>query len=485
MSGPPSLPAEIERWPDDPYELLGVSRRATPHEVRSAHDRLAAGFDPSQAPEHCRRLRDARDALLRDLERLRILETPLTLELGPDPEPAPPCPEAFPDELDLSEAPDTPPDAIAPKPLPSGRSPAIAAWQNALAGQEAEAYRSLVEQAGQAATEDVCLRLYWLLTARPQLDRERSPNEWLARGLNVGGLSGPLWELYRRALAGEGEEAFSPRCARLFESADEPDGLVELATLRWLAAARAQRWDVPAADLRTLRERLPASERLAWARLWSAALDHLVWSDVPAARELAGECLYSLRSLQSVLSGVEQLQRRAVRLRDLAAGWRRLRPEPEVPPPLLALIPLSWSRPLAELRPRLLAFLATAVRLPRQLLGALDTVYDQPAVLAEFGRMLEQLQETLPPPPLEARSSSDLAELAFAFLDTADRSTYRTLRPPLLDFCLREAIAPETVAELTADNGYYWLAPDRHLSEALANDEPLRLVYLAHQLFWT
>jgi hypothetical protein len=95
------------------------------------------------------------------------------------------------------------------------------------------------------------------------------------------------------------------------------------------------------------------------------------------------------------------------------------------------------------------------------------------------------LQETLPPAPLEARSSSDLADLAFAFLDPADRSSYRSLRPALFDFCLREAIAPETMAELTAENRYYWLAPSRHLSEALAEDEPLHLAYLAHRLFWT
>jgi hypothetical protein len=185
-----------------------------------------------------------------------------------------------------------------------------------------------------------------------------------------------------------------------------------------------------------------------------------------------------------VAAEVGELQKRAVRLRDMTAGWRRLLSEPAVPPPLLALIPLSWSRPFSEARPRLLGFLATAVPSARQLLLALDTVYDAPAVLAEFGRLLEQLQETLPPPPLEARSSSDLAELVFDFLDTADRSTYRNLRPSLLDFCTREAIAPETVAELAAESRYYWLAPQRHLSEALANDEPLRLVYLAQQLFW-
>jgi hypothetical protein len=54
----------------------------------------------------------------------------------------------------------------------------------------------------------------------------------------------------------------------------------------------------------------------------------------------------------------------------------------------------------------------------------------------------------------------------------------------LLEFCLREALAPETVAELIAENPYYWLSPDRHLSEAVRGDEPLRLTHLAHRLFW-
>ncbi len=496
MSGSPALPAEVERWPADPYELLGVSRRAAPLEVYSAHDRLAAAFDPERAPEQCRRLRAARDAVLRDLDLLLLLETSLTLELRPDLDLSPPRPKTTPPEPDLSEAlravvpSEVPPpvsaEAIASAPRPPGRNSVGGLWQMALSGQEAEAYRGLVGLAEQSgATEDVCLRLYWLLAALPDLDCGRSPNEWLARGLHAGGLAGPLWELYRRALGGEAEEGLSPRCARLFDAAADADALIDLTRLRWLAAGRAQRWDVPGADLKVLRERLPASERGAWARVWAGALDHLMWSDAPAARDLAGQCLHSLRSLQSVLPEVGDLQQRAIRLRDLAASWRRLRPEPEVPPPLLALIPLSWSRPFSAVRPRLLTFLATALQAPRGLLLALDATGELPPVLAEFGWLLEQLQETLPPPPLEARSSSDLAELVFAFLDPVDRSSYRNLRPSLLDFCLREAIAPETLAELTAENRHYWLAPDRHLSEAVAGDEPLCLTYLAHRLFWT
>jgi len=297
-------------------------------------------------------------------------------------------------------------------------------------------------------------------------------------------LSGPLWELYRRVLADDADEALSRHCAGLLDLPAEPDALVELALVRWQAAVRAQQWDVLTGDLQALRERLPASERLAWARLWSGALDQLTWSDAKAARNLASRCFQSLGEVLSDSPQVTEVRKRQHLLRDLAAGWRSLRPELEAPPPLLALIPLSWSRPFPEVRPKLLAFLAEALRVPRSFLMALDAIQARPAVLAQFGRLLELLQETLPPPPLEARSSSDLAELALAFLDTADRSYYRPFRTLLLEFCLREAMAPETLAELIADNPYYWLSAERHLSAAVADDESLCLAYRAHRLFW-
>src|SRR5437868_6532582 len=126
MSGASSLPPDVGQWPDDPYRLLGVSPDAAPNEVHSAHDRLAAAFDPEHEPEQYRRLRAARDVVLRDLDRRRLLEIPLTLELGPDIEPAS---RPSPDEPNLSEAlwaplsaevsaPAAPPDALARAPLP-------------------------------------------------------------------------------------------------------------------------------------------------------------------------------------------------------------------------------------------------------------------------------------------------------------------------------------------------------------------------------
>ncbi len=462
----------------DPYELLGVPRGATPQEVRSAHDRLAAVGDPDQ----CRRLREARDAVLQDLELLTILDSPLTLEIPPTAARHEAVAQSTGSEdRALSDA----LQAISPTPLPPARPTAAGLWQLALAGHERDAYRGLITLAEQPdATEDVFLALYWLLAIRPHLHTGRAAVEWLGRGLLSVGLGGPLWELYRRVLEDDPDEALSPRCAGLFGVPIEPERLVELAQARWLSAGQARRWDIIRDDLDTLRERLPASKSDLWARIWSAALDQLIWSDEKVPRRLAADCYQAQGEILSSQAEVAQTRKQVNSLRDLAAGWRKLRSEPDVPPPLLALIPSSWCRPFGEVRPMLLAFLGEALRTPRSFLRALDAVRDQPAVLSRFVELLERLQATLPPLPLEARSSSDLADLVFAFLDMTDRSYYRNFRPLLLDFCLREAIGPQLIAELVEGHPHYWLTPDRHLSEAVRTDEPLRLVYLANELFW-
>jgi hypothetical protein len=313
----------------DPYELLGVPHGATPQEVRSAHDRLAAGCDPNRA----HRLREARDAVLHDLELLTILDSPLTLELPPAT--ARPAEAPVHDNFDLTEA-------LQTAPATTIRLTAAALWQLALAGHEADAYRGLATLVeARDASEDVYLRLYWLLTLRPDLEAAHAPAEWLVRGLHAVGVGGSLWELYRRVVAEDAHEALSPRCAELLAVPAESDHLVELVQLRWRAAGDARRWNIVSSDLDVLRERSPAANAGAWARVWSVALDHLIWSDEKVPRKLAAHCYQAQGEIPSDQFAVAEARKHANSLRDLAAGWRKLRSEPDVPPPLLALIPPS------------------------------------------------------------------------------------------------------------------------------------------------
>ena len=414
---------------------------------------------PSIPPRRRSRAADCatlRDAVLRDLDLMLLFEMQPKLELQPDVELSPATPEPSPaDDLVLSEA------------APSARPTIDQLWELALSGREAEAYRGLMGLLETDATEGLYLRLFWLLTVMPDLDTQRSPVDWLVSGLQKCGLSGPLWELYRRALAEDAEEAQSQRCARLFGSGAGPDALIDLVQYRWRGRSHGAMGRA---------ERRPGSAARACAGHGTADLGAAVVrgagsADVvrcqggaepdkqrlPIAAQLAVQLRGDARSpaVRPSVAGIDQL----------LAG---LRPEPAVSPPLLALIPLSWSRPFAEVRPQLLSFLAEALCTPRTLLIALDAAQEESLVVVQFASLLEHLQETLPPPPVETRSSRDLAELAFAVLDLADRSSYRNLRPALLEFCLREAIAPETLAELIAEVPAYALIGSGHLSNVVA-----------------
>src|SRR5437764_570636 len=61
----PSLPDDPARWPDDPYELLGVPRDVSPRDLRRAYTRLIRAYKPEHFPEQFRRIRAAYETVLR------------------------------------------------------------------------------------------------------------------------------------------------------------------------------------------------------------------------------------------------------------------------------------------------------------------------------------------------------------------------------------------------------------------------------------
>ena len=58
------LPDDLARWPEDPYEVLGVERPSDRSELRRAYTRLIRVFKPERAPEAFRRLRQAYEQTL-------------------------------------------------------------------------------------------------------------------------------------------------------------------------------------------------------------------------------------------------------------------------------------------------------------------------------------------------------------------------------------------------------------------------------------
>jgi hypothetical protein len=466
----PELPDDLRRWPADPYELLGVRPGVSPRDLRRAYTRLIRRYKPEQYPDHFRRIREAYETVLR----FAGGGIPFPGDGFPDLPAEPPRPARAPAA-----------DGLLPAP-PSPEQELREAWERACSGDEEAAYARLRRlEAHHLGNTDVCLRLYWLLSLNPDLDAVRRPCDWLVQGLRASGLAGPLRELYRRELAEDPGEALGERCTRLLE-APAPAGLVvDLLDWRWRAAAKGgELAAVVAADLERFRGRLGWQDEQTWARLLILAVHRLAWDDSGSAAELEQRCKQELEQLTHVHQRLQHELDMLDQLLELSADWHDVRGEPDVPPALLDLIPLSWERPPDTIRPALHKLLADIEAAPQRYLRVFGRIREcGAAVLTQFGQVLADLERGLVL-PRETRSAIALTESLLEFVDLGGWRDYPHFRRRLLDYCLREVVSPERVGQALVDRAPYWLSSDRHLSQAVLDDWPLRYVWLACRLFW-
>jgi hypothetical protein len=152
-----------------------------------------------------------------------------------------------------------------------------------------------------------------------------------------------------------------------------------------------------------------------------------------------------------------------------------------VPADLLGLLSRFWARPFPEVRPAVMALLAAIDEARGAWLGHLDALEAaSPPLLALFGQMLDSYQWSL---DLEDddRDPDDLTALARHFLEEHGGFRYgAVLRPRLLNFCLRERVEPDVVAQVALAGTV--VLPEARLDK-LVNDWPLRHLYRACTLF--
>ncbi|MBV9125794.1 MAG: J domain-containing protein [Planctomycetes bacterium] len=486
------LDSDWTRWPTDPYQLLGVRPGVQARDLRRAYTRLIRTYKPEQYPEQFRRIRDAYEAILRHVEmygRWSGSPQPTPAEEEPPEELPPPTPL----ESETDESPTIPETSSSGQtPTPRPRVPNLEEelaelWQRACSWEEETAYRRLVElHQRHPANQDIYLRLYWLSALVPELDPEVTACDWLARGLRATGLTGPLRELYRREITADPEAALRPSSTQLLECPARAGLIADFAGWRWQAAGRLEQWDVIGNDLQILRRGVALDEEEIWVRLLLAAVDQLAWAKDKTGRVLRKRCYEEIEQLPHLGDRLNRELDHVELLREVSAAWRALEPDHWLEAELADLIPLSWTRSLTEVRAALLKVLKLVAQQP---LGALETFDnlrpDQGAVLAQLGRVLVQFQNSLATPPRDRPLTPALTRCILDFLDGTSGLKYlRVVRPRLLEFCLREAVAPEMVARTVDDNRAYRVSATEHLSQKLRTDWPLQYVYLACQLFW-
>lgn len=485
-----TLPDDWRQWPRDPFKLLGVAPGVTPRDLKRAYTRLIRLYKPEHHPEAFGRLREAYETLQRLVERGNYLVLDVSGD-GAVSMRGNGAPSGSSDEAPAASSAERQAES-APCPAahraPSRDEQLDERWRWAIEGNAERAYRGLCELHAQAPhLADACLRLYWLLSIEPRLDRERSPADWLATGLMASGLSGPLRELYRRELAANPAEAQTARSIALVDAPAADGHLIDLVVCRWNALARlGQAVEAIEADLKRLAPRLRAGDNdEAWARLLLAAADQLAFAEGGRAAKLLARCdadLNALVHLQFQLSG--ELDRLEF-ARELGSRARSLSRRTPVHDEFLEIVRLSWTADIGEMWPRFMAYLGTVAAAPAWSLKNFDAVAKSALPLLTQFRVALQMLDRWLEPSAEARTDDELAAAIVDFALEIPSGKYADWRLPLLGFCLREVIMPEDAVESLASHREFQLVGDEHVSQSLENDLALICVCHSCRLFWS
>jgi hypothetical protein len=477
----PPLPEDLSRWPESPFELLGVRPGTPAREVRKAYSRLIRHFKPEQYPEHFRRIRDAFEAVQRfgaffdDLP-----EQEPAPERIPFPDESPPDEPAFPNlELDPSPADAGPGPRVFRRP---GQEDDLGSlWDRACNGEMREVYQRLRELADRLGNpQEACVRLYWLLRTAPELDPCRSPCDWLVRALRSGGWSGPCRDLYEREINRRPEEVLEERFAHLLQVEAPLPILSEWYRWRWQAAARLGEWRVITRDLTAARPRFTAGlEDANWVLLLLAALDHLAWFSEREPEMVVKKYCDELEGLTH-LHARNNLDRLDILL-EMSRSWKGLMAERNPLFEVVGVIPASWNGATSELRRPLQAALRKLLADPEKALAVFDGLKaNAPLVFVQLSRLIQTVVEVPPYAEVEPPSSEDLQRLAASFVELLPLDM-RLLRASFYHFCTCELLLPEEAA--TAMERVPG-CPTLFL-EQVRKDEPLRLACLAYRWFWS
>jgi len=493
------LPDDVRRWPPDPYALLGVTPAVSARDLKKAYARLIRQYRPEEFPEQFRRVRDAFEAVQQNIKYSSWFAPPPEepVESRGDSFTDPPSPEdAYEDEMDGAGTPatlryDSSPYDPGPTKAPR-QDETIELWEKACAGEEELAYRRLRDLYRENPSDkDILLRLYWLLNLSPSLDPVRHPCDWLAESLRSSALSGSGRELYRRYLVNHPEEAMSERYSNLIQCPTAAANLAQMLEWRWQAVGRlhdcAALADVIADDLEKFGQNLARDDEENWGRLLFFATDQLAWFTEEPVRRVFQHCCEEIDKLEHLQSRLGESFARLDYLKDLSEAWKSSRwiggEANEAWDALIRLIPATWTRSPAELRFIFLQYFEEAWDNPHDTLKLLDEVKDRaPILLSQLGQTLESLLFSVPSRFGEEIAQDEIETRTRRFLRGIDGGDYAQFRWKLVNFCFREFLAPERIAEVMESR-------DRdpaviQLFTWVRNDWPVRCLCQAHRLFW-
>ncbi|MCE9605366.1 MAG: J domain-containing protein [Planctomycetia bacterium] len=479
------LPADLARWPENVFELLGVVLGTDEKGLKRAYQKLIKTYRPERYPEEFRRIREAYDTALSITEWMASVgDLPSIEKSAAEQGSVPPVAEgASMEQSAIPNSADVAPTAANGRPTsvePTYEARLAAAWAPAVGGDSAAAYRELDALRSATPTRhEAYLGLYWLLRLSARLDAERQPCDWLIACMEKATASrGAAVELYRRELERRPAEALTPRCTTLLRETLLSGPISLLADWRWKAAVRSNAWALIREDLAVLRRSRVAYDASVWMRVLWTAVECFCWSDAESAKALTAECMQDLEQFGNAQESNYDSLTQLDYLRETAEVVKKLRDE-GVSPAFCNLIAGSWSLQALDSYVEICAFVAPWIDDPAELLILLSEVAGKgPAALSRFGQLVQQVQTETERNGESFWTLETARGVVVDFLDvpTLKQGYTSEFRLRLLKFCLYHQLAPEAVAQVMAENEFY-ASINARPAEEIARDWPLRFTY--------
>jgi hypothetical protein len=464
------LPDDINEWPQNPYELLGVEANAPQDVIKRAYSRLIRRFKPDQFPVQFERIRAAYDSVKAGSGHNVFF---------------PGVNQAF------RPVPFTAVRSSTPTPKPAEKSRKLTEqWQSVSNGDAKQAYQNLIDlNREDPGDEPVYLRLFWLCALYPQVDRDRRPAQWLLAGLRQAQSVTDLMQLWELELRYSPIDAVGDEMLAIIGSNLRAGLTFEPLRARWEAAWLLGRSrtggtqnvthdTIVVSDVAALRSTSLAEDTRLWIEVLSQAAERLVWSPVEANRiesgkyvdeidhlTQAGDFRWSLGRLDAALAAAHEWHRIEGRygewLRPICAAW---------------LCSASEAESVAR---RMLCELAAD---PEVALYRLDHARQHAPVL--LWRLDEMAAELAVGDGDAADRTDDAVNTTIGqYLQRTGPITYADWRRPLLEFLLAECIQPAQVAA-AIEYGTSKNSSARQAANKLREDVALRCLCRAHQALW-
>lgn len=471
------LPPNVNDWPSDPYELLGVDREADLRAIKKAYARLIRKYKPDFYPQEFARIRAAYE-LLQDwhAQPEHPWHSPIvTVFSNPTPSRQPREPI-----IDPAVTPQTP-ESSGPS------STARSYWD--LAGEDIEEAYSRLNRLTLSRREDpdLFLRLFWLLKLQPSLDDSRSPGVWLFEAMQHSPDPNELLQLYTFEIAVNPLEAISSRAANLLRQQTDVSALFQLAQSRWRGCVELAQSEPVREDLLHLANHVLDLGVEAWLRLVLLAAEQLAWCPDKAGGDVLDTCRGLIEQYPEFHLKLEQELGRFDFLVDLSEEYRRLNADPSFDGrDLLKLLPAMWHTEGWTMRPALMEIAGSLLQQPARSLRVLDKLESRGARLHYT---LCSLVRRLAGGQMVDFSHLERPQQQWIinFFDDRGSRPYAWLREPILLFCLQEHLVADEVAHATSQViriGTHG-CDEGNLTAHIQQDGSLHLLCQLHRMYWS